>query len=176
MLSLAGDAGVLPAPPSLPLPARAHQVVSTRAHIPRARAPWWLAGTRTAPASTTSTPTANGRGGSAFPSDQGPSTPMACWTPTTAGPCCLFVRGGCGCCFVGGVQTAKQTARRHALRVCPHTRLLGQHRQLHKPRRDMSVEDAIELGQRSIYHATARDAASGGTASGTMGRPWGWMC
>ncbi|KAK2078373.1 Proteasome subunit beta type-5-B [Prototheca wickerhamii] len=30
---------------------------------------------------------------------------------------------------------------------------------------DMSVEDAIELGQRSIYHATARDAASGGTAS-----------
>lgn len=32
--------------------------------------------------------------------------------------------------------------------------------------RDLSVEDAIELGQRSIYHATARDAASGGTASG----------
>lgn len=40
----------------------------------------------------------------------------------------------------------------------------------------MSVEDAIELGQRSIYHATARDAASGGTASGTMARPWGWIC
>ncbi|KFM24035.1 Proteasome subunit beta type-5-B [Auxenochlorella protothecoides] len=30
---------------------------------------------------------------------------------------------------------------------------------------DMSVEDAVELGQRAIYHATARDAASGGTAS-----------
>lgn len=32
----------------------------------------------------------------------------------------------------------------------------------------MSVEDAVELGQRAIYHATARDAASGGTASGTL--------
>ena len=32
--------------------------------------------------------------------------------------------------------------------------------------RDMSVEDAIELGQRSIYHATFRDAVSGGTVSG----------
>lgn len=30
----------------------------------------------------------------------------------------------------------------------------------------MSVEDAIELGQRSIYHATFRDAVSGGTVSG----------
>lgn len=38
---------------------------------------------------------------------------------------------------------------------------------------DMSVEDAIELGQRSIYHATCRDAASGGTASGARcGRCW----
>ncbi len=31
---------------------------------------------------------------------------------------------------------------------------------------DLSVEDAIELGQRSIFHATFRDAVSGGTASG----------
>lgn len=30
---------------------------------------------------------------------------------------------------------------------------------------DMSVEDAIKLGQRSIYHATYRDAYSGGTVS-----------
>ena len=30
---------------------------------------------------------------------------------------------------------------------------------------DMSVEDAIKLGQRSIYHATFRDAYSGGTVS-----------
>lgn len=33
-------------------------------------------------------------------------------------------------------------------------------------RRDMDVEDAIELGRRSIYHATFRDAVSGGTVSG----------
>ena len=32
--------------------------------------------------------------------------------------------------------------------------------------RDMNVEDAIELGRRSIYHATFRDAVSGGTVSG----------
>lgn len=31
---------------------------------------------------------------------------------------------------------------------------------------DLSVEEAVELGQRSIYHATFRDAASGGTVSG----------
>jgi 20S proteasome subunit beta 5 len=30
---------------------------------------------------------------------------------------------------------------------------------------DMSVEEAIELGRRSIYHATFRDAVSGGTVS-----------
>lgn len=30
---------------------------------------------------------------------------------------------------------------------------------------DMSVADAIELGRRSIYHATFRDCASGGTVS-----------
>lgn len=32
--------------------------------------------------------------------------------------------------------------------------------------RDLTVDEAIELGQRSIYHATFRDAASGGTVSG----------
>ena len=32
--------------------------------------------------------------------------------------------------------------------------------------RDMEVDDAIELGQRAIYHATFRDAVSGGTVSG----------
>lgn len=32
--------------------------------------------------------------------------------------------------------------------------------------RDLEVEDAIELGRRSIYHATFRDAVSGGTVSG----------
>jgi len=32
--------------------------------------------------------------------------------------------------------------------------------------RDMSVEDACELGKRAIYHATFRDAVSGGTVSG----------
>lgn len=37
--------------------------------------------------------------------------------------------------------------------------------------RDMSVEDAIELGQRSIYHATFRDAVSGGTVSGKCQEP-----
>jgi 20S proteasome alpha/beta subunit len=44
---------------------------------------------------------------------------------------------------------------------------------------DLTVDEAIELGQRSIYHATFRDAASGGTVSGA----WGggdasgcWLC
>jgi 20S proteasome subunit beta 5 len=32
-------------------------------------------------------------------------------------------------------------------------------------RKDMSVEEAIELGRRAIYHATFRDTASGGTVS-----------
>ena len=32
--------------------------------------------------------------------------------------------------------------------------------------RDLTVDEAVELGQRSIYHATFRDAASGGTVSG----------
>jgi len=31
---------------------------------------------------------------------------------------------------------------------------------------DMSVEEAIELGKRAIYHATFRDAYSGGFVSG----------
>jgi len=33
-------------------------------------------------------------------------------------------------------------------------------------RYDMSVEEAAELARRSIYHATFRDGASGGVASG----------
>jgi hypothetical protein len=32
----------------------------------------------------------------------------------------------------------------------------------------MSIADAIELGRRSIYHATFRDCASGGTVSGEL--------
>lgn len=33
-------------------------------------------------------------------------------------------------------------------------------------RRDMPVDEAVELGRRAIYHATFRDCASGGTVSG----------
>lgn len=33
---------------------------------------------------------------------------------------------------------------------------------------DMSVEEAAELARRAIYHATFRDGASGGVASGTV--------
>lgn len=32
--------------------------------------------------------------------------------------------------------------------------------------RDMSVDEAVELARRSIFHATHRDAASGGVVSG----------
>ena len=35
-------------------------------------------------------------------------------------------------------------------------------------RYDMSIEEAAELARRSIYHATFRDVASGGVASGTF--------
>ena len=35
---------------------------------------------------------------------------------------------------------------------------------------DLSVDEAVELGQRAIYHATFRDAASGGTVSGAARR------
>lgn len=35
-------------------------------------------------------------------------------------------------------------------------------------RYDMSVEEAAELGRRAIYHATFRDGASGGVASGNL--------
>lgn len=31
---------------------------------------------------------------------------------------------------------------------------------------DMSIDEAVELARRSIYHATFRDGASGGVASG----------
>lgn len=34
--------------------------------------------------------------------------------------------------------------------------------------RDLSVDEAIELGRRAIYHATFRDCASGGTVSGEL--------
>ena len=33
---------------------------------------------------------------------------------------------------------------------------------------DMSIDDACELGRRAIYHATFRDAMSGGRVSGTL--------
>jgi 20S proteasome alpha/beta subunit len=36
--------------------------------------------------------------------------------------------------------------------------------------RDMSAEEACELGRRAIYHATFRDAVSGGTVSGAHHR------
>lgn len=31
---------------------------------------------------------------------------------------------------------------------------------------DMSIDEAVELARRSIYHATFRDGASGGVVSG----------
>lgn len=40
---------------------------------------------------------------------------------------------------------------------------------------DMSVEEAIELGQRSIYHATHRDAASGGVINVYHVKKDGWV-
>ena len=39
---------------------------------------------------------------------------------------------------------------------------------------DMSVEEAVELGQRSIFHATFRDAVSGGTVSVYHVTEQGW--
>ncbi|KAL1807273.1 proteasome subunit beta type-5-A [Daucus carota subsp. sativus] len=41
-------------------------------------------------------------------------------------------------------------------------------------RYDMSIEEAAELARRSIYHATFRDGASGGTASVYYVGPDGW--
>jgi hypothetical protein len=38
--------------------------------------------------------------------------------------------------------------------------------------RDISVDDAVELARRSIYHATFRDAVSGGTVSGMSQIPY----
>lgn len=38
-------------------------------------------------------------------------------------------------------------------------------------RYDMTIEEAAELARRSIYHATFRDGASGGTASGKLTFP-----
>lgn len=40
---------------------------------------------------------------------------------------------------------------------------------------DMSPEEAIELGQRSIYHATHRDAASGGVINIYHVKENGWV-
>ncbi|PXF45682.1 Proteasome subunit beta type-5 [Gracilariopsis chorda] len=40
---------------------------------------------------------------------------------------------------------------------------------------DMSVEDAIKLGQKSIYHATHRDAASGGVINCYHVKEDGWV-
>jgi 20S proteasome alpha/beta subunit len=37
--------------------------------------------------------------------------------------------------------------------------------------RDMSAAEACELGRRAIYHATFRDAVSGGTVSGALEWP-----
>lgn len=42
--------------------------------------------------------------------------------------------------------------------------------------RDMTDEEAIELGRRSIYHATFRDAVSGGTVSGAPPSPPPLFC
>ncbi|KAG1327592.1 Proteasome subunit beta type [Cocos nucifera] len=41
-------------------------------------------------------------------------------------------------------------------------------------RYDMSIEEAAELARRAIYHATFRDAASGGVASVYYVGPSGW--
>lgn len=38
-------------------------------------------------------------------------------------------------------------------------------------RYDLSVEEAAELARRAIYHATFRDGASGGVASGISDHP-----
>lgn len=35
-------------------------------------------------------------------------------------------------------------------------------------REDLSVDEAVELGLRAIYHATHRDTASGGVARGIL--------
>jgi len=40
---------------------------------------------------------------------------------------------------------------------------------------DMSVEEAIALGQKSIYHATHRDAASGGVINLYHVKKDGWV-
>jgi 20S proteasome subunit beta 5 len=40
---------------------------------------------------------------------------------------------------------------------------------------DMSIEEAVELARRAIYHATFRDGASGGVASVYYVGPEGWV-
>merc|ERR1711974_209741 len=39
-------------------------------------------------------------------------------------------------------------------------------------RQDLTDEEAYDLGRRAIYHATFRDAASGGCISGSYERRW----
>jgi len=39
---------------------------------------------------------------------------------------------------------------------------------------DMSIDEAVELGRRAIYHATFRDGASGGVVSGKQW--WSLSC
>jgi 20S proteasome subunit beta 5 len=40
---------------------------------------------------------------------------------------------------------------------------------------DMTDEEAIDLGQRAIYHATHRDAYSGGINNLYLVKPTGWI-
>jgi len=42
-------------------------------------------------------------------------------------------------------------------------------------REDLSDEDAIDLGMRAIYHATHRDAMSGGINNLYLVKPEGWQ-
>jgi 20S proteasome subunit beta 5 len=42
-------------------------------------------------------------------------------------------------------------------------------------RHDLSISDAVELGKRSIFHATNRDAYSGGTINVYYIGPNGWV-
>ena len=42
-------------------------------------------------------------------------------------------------------------------------------------RHDLSINDAVELGKRSIFHATNRDAYSGGTINVYYIGPNGWV-
>ncbi|KAM0683038.1 Proteasome subunit beta type-5 [Mitosporidium daphniae] len=43
-------------------------------------------------------------------------------------------------------------------------------------RYDLSIDEAVDLGQRAIYHATHRDAYSGGTVLVYVVKKDGWVC